>query len=54
MKCIKHITDGRIDRCSDEDAARLVAQKWWQYCRKSEWKKEHQPWVKSSANNAPD
>lgn len=38
MKCIKHVTDGRIDRCSDEQAAKLVAQKWWAYCPKSEWK----------------
>lgn len=41
MKCVKHITDGRIDRVTDEEAARLVAQKWWVYCPKNEWKSSY-------------
>ena len=38
MKCIIHVTDGRVDRCTNEEAANAVASQWWNYCPKHLWK----------------
>lgn len=38
MKCVKK--HGKIKRVNDEVAEELVNDKGWEYCSKSEWKKE--------------
>lgn len=38
MKCIIHVTDGRVDRAANDEAANCVASQWWNYCPKHLWK----------------
>lgn len=38
MKCIIHVTDGRVDRATNEEASNMVASQWWNYCPKHLWK----------------
>ena len=38
MKCVKK--HGEIKRVSDIDAEKMVTENGWDYCPKSEWKKE--------------
>lgn len=38
MKCIKR--HGEIQRVTDIQAEKMVTEEGWEYCPKSEWKKE--------------
>ena len=38
MKCVKHVTSGKVQRIPDSQATALTMTDKWNYCSKEEWK----------------